>query len=235
MELMTRWPHCLLHGPGHCYSENGGSHGGQHYPLEPSEWGIWATAMVNKVAVVDYPPRTAAFDAILEGHLKSSKKGSKKGAKTRRRGSLSSDNSESLTDKHRPIIVNVNHPSSLPPPTRRYSNPISSPSKSTVIQRKIPVTDVLQHIAGYQPSDYTDKALKDYLDWLAKRAPGDYDGAFTLLRNHVIGVDILLESYIGDASVLQSQTNIPYGTAARILKDFSEWIDFLESKKATSS
>lgn len=229
MELMTRWPHCLLHGPGHCYIDNGGSHSGQHYPLEPSEWGIWATAMVNKVAVVDYPPRTAAFDAILESHLKSSKKGLKKGAKVRHRRSLSSNSDSS--NKHRPIIVNVNHPPSLPPPTRRYSNPVS-PSSKAVAHRKTPVTDVLQHIAGYKPSDYLDKALKDYLDWLAKSTPGDYNRAFMLLSQHEIGVDILL--YIGDASVLHNQTNIPFGTAARILKHFSEWIEFLESKKATN-
>lgn len=175
MELMARWPHCSLH-HGHCFIENGGSHGAQHFNFEPREWGIWASAMVNKKALADYPPRTAEFDAILENHRLKMAKGKKKGTKSRHHHTISSSDSD-LGGKHKHVIVNVTHPPLLPP-ARRYSNP-ASPSKAAAKQK--PIIELLRLI-GYTPKDYNDKALKDYLAWCNENLPGDYDNAYALVR-----------------------------------------------------
>jgi hypothetical protein len=80
--------------------------------------------------------------------------------------------------------------------------------------------------AGYNPNDYNNKALKDYLNWCHESLPGDYDTAFMLLSEQDIGIDML--DSLPDASTLSSQTKLPFGTAARILKHYREWLGVIE-------
>jgi len=225
MELMTRWPHCLLH-QGHCYIENGGSHGGNHFNFEPREWGMWATAIVNKKAIADYPPRNIEFDAILENYrLKG--KGKKKGKKSHhRRGYSESSDSDIPNNKYRPVIVKVAHPT-FSPPVRRYSNP-TSPSKPRIAKEKS-IIELLRHV-GYNPAQFNEKALTDYLAWCKENLPGDYGDAYDLLSVHEIGVDML--DLIPDAGTLSSLTKIPFGTATRILKNCREWLKSVETNVA---
>jgi hypothetical protein len=203
------------------FIKNEGSPDGQHFNFEPHEWGIWATAMVNKIALVDYPPRTIEFDAILENYRLRTIKGKKNGAKSRIRHAISSSDFD-FDNKHRPVIVNITHPA-LPPPARRYSN-LTSPLKAT--GRQNPIVELLRR-TGYAPKDYNDKVLKDYLAWYVENLPDDYDNAYSLLSVHEIGVDML--DSVPDAATLSSQTKVPFGTAARILKHFHEWLTIIEA------
>lgn len=173
--------------------------------------------MVNKQAVVEYPPRTEEFDVIMDKYRNTKSKGKKKGSKGRR--SISSLDSEH--SKHKHVIVNITNPG-LQPPACRYSNP-TSPSKSSAKQKS--VVELLRN-AGYMPKDYNDKALKDYFKWCGDNLPGDYKRAFQLLSEHEIGIDML--DSIPDASALSSQTKLPFGTAARILKHHREWLKLIK-------
>jgi hypothetical protein len=219
MELMAKWPHCTLH-HGHCYITKGGSHTGEHFNFEPREWGMWGSAMVNKQAVVEYPPRTIEFDQILEKHHNAKSKGKKKATKAGDRSRSTSSESD-FGSKHKHVIVNVTQPALLPP-VRRYSNP-TSPSK--VSTKQMPVVELLR-TRGYEPKDYNDKALKDYFTWCKRTLPGDYDKAYELLSEHEIGIDMF--DIVPDASALSSATKIKFGIAARILKHYREWLTINE-------
>jgi hypothetical protein len=218
MELMTKWPHCSVH-HGHCYVTKGGSYHGEHFNFDPREWGIWATALVHKQAVVEYPPRTEEFDIIIDKY-RSAGKGKKKGSKIQdHHRSLSSSDESS---KYKNVIVNITHPSRQSPPAHRYSNP-TSPFKPSTKQKS--VIELLRN-ARYNSDDYNDNALKDYLNWCHESLPGDYDTAFMLLSEQDIGIDML--DSLPDASTLSSQTKLSFGTAARILKHYREWLRVIE-------
>lgn len=177
--------------------------------------------MVNKQAVVEYPPRTEEFDLIMEANCaKRTTERKKKGSKARARKYSTSSSSDDSNSKNKHVIVNITQPS-LVPPARRYSNP-TSPSKAST--KLTPIVELLRK-AGYTPNDYNDKALRDYFKWCSENLPGDFDKAFELLSKHDIGIDVL--DSVADASALSNWTKLRFGTASRILKHYREWLDSL--------
>jgi hypothetical protein len=218
--LQKRWPYCNQH-KGYCYITKGGSFDGVHYDLEPREWGMWATAITNGKAIIDYPPRTEEFDQILESNCIKNSKG-KRGKKAITMIETSNDPLTRIPN----ITVNV-----APPATsvRRHSDPIS-PQKVRKSASPSPTPEpmgrkVLELLSarGYSPADYSTSALKDFLKYLKEMelAEEDYDNVYECMRAHKVGVDLFDNL---NPVTLAHECQIAFGTAVRVIGYFQDWL-----------
>jgi len=208
---------CSKAGHQFCYLPNG-EHG-PHLQLDPREWGLWASAINDNRAVIDYPPRNCEFDSILEKHSKSCKKSNK----GKHEHDSDSENGESR--RHQTIkVINVTAPTSHRS-GRRHSDPYSSPVKTTKPRPVESVVNVLELLQkrGYGRLDFVSKALLDYSEWLSENFyPTEaLSGSFDILRDHKIGADVLGDV---DAVFLLTHCKMPIGDALRITKHYKNWL-----------
>jgi len=233
--LQDKW-RCSKPGHHHCYLPKGEQ--GQHFKLLPREWGNWATAIVNKQGVFEYPPRMPEFDHILD---KKSKSG--KGKHRSHESESESDRSkiEPMSQALRLIekFTTSEQPSQLAiqPNTyrsaRRHSDPYSSPVKTRKRATTVSATRLLAK-KGYHPRNYNTSVLTDYEAWLWGKYPDlDFRASFELLRKHGIGGDILGEREV-DSIFLKEHCGLSAGLAVRICNNYKEWLLEPEEKDQTN-
>jgi hypothetical protein len=205
-KLQEKWK-CSKSNHRFCYREG---ETGIHYQLEAREWGLWATAINEKRALFDYPPRTLDFNAILEKQLKMRSK-----KKSHNADDSSSD--EGRRGQQTIKVINVTAPVNRS--GRRHSDPYSTPMKST--KSSISAAELLVK-RGYNSAQFDDEALSDYCQWLYKKhSRATLSNSFDTLKTHGIGADLLGDI---EPAFLMTNLNIPAGDALRITKYIKEWL-----------
>lgn len=227
--LQKKWQ-CSKHGPGNsCYIDSTASGNDNHLRLQPRDWAIWATKIMEGQAIMDYPPRTREFEIILAIARAESRKGSRRSKKD--------DLSDSDRDgKPHFKIINY-HPAAAYPdfgphhhysnfmrPSqygRRHSDPSQSPRKSSSTK------DIIQSLKdmGYSPREWVSRGLEDYFKWLDNQFEGmSFQKALENIQSHDIGLDSLGMEGV-DVKFLASHCGISPGDALRILNNFKRWVD----------
>jgi hypothetical protein len=220
--LQKKWT-CEKHAGRYCYIDQLASGKESHLQFTPVQWAIWARLIQGGKALMDYPPRTSDFEAILEA--------ARKGNCTQARGSKKSkyEDSDSSDGKGHKVVFNL-HSGVLGPDVqsshsaksgRRYSDPFHSPRKSSKTRD---ICEVLRDM-GYAAGDWTSRGLEDYFKWLEGQYEGlSFQKALTAVQAQDIGLDSFGRDGM-DARFLSSSCGISPGDALRILYNFKRWVN----------
>jgi len=218
-ELQEKWK-CKKPGHQFCYLPKG-EHG-KHISFPPREWGIWTQQILEKKAVMDYPPRIPELDNTLDKQSKSGK-----GKHRSHPSNSDSDSSERRDVTLEALKLLGKSLSNYQQPTQRsgrsHSDPYSSPTKCRKGAVTVPVTRLLSR-QGYLPKDYNTTVLNDFASWLSDRYPGtEFAKSVELLKKHGVGGDVLGENIV-NPRFLRDNCEVRIGDAIRICKDYKEWL-----------
>lgn len=194
--LQARWT-CSQH-PHHCYVDPATQ---GHFKLDSRDLGDWATAMLNGCAALVCPPRTAEFNALLNGKRNSTKKG----------------NFTPSESSHGAIVQNFYN---------YQPQGDSTPSKPSIVTSSNAAVTPLR---GISPAEYSDSALRQFLAFLEARFnDGKFNEAFNILQANDIGVDHIRDA--GKSSkdkkeIIQMLMDVGLspGLSWRIVKGFNDW------------